>query len=56
MNQINSISHIWEDNIKRYFKQKGTGVGNQMHLAQKRGQWWAVSEHVNARIFKSSGM
>ena len=37
----------WEDNIKMYLQEVGSGCGDWMELAQDRDRWRALCEYGN---------
>jgi len=43
--------HRWEDNIKMYLKEVGSGGVEWIELAQDRDRWWAfVNAVINLRL------
>jgi len=38
--------HRWEDNISMDVREVGWEVMDWIHLAQERGQWWALQNTV----------
>jgi len=46
----------WEYNIRMYLRERGSEGVNWMHLAQDRGQWWAlVNSVMNLRFLWKAG-
>jgi hypothetical protein len=43
--------HRWENNVRKDLREIGWEGVDWMHLAQDRGQWWAVvNTAINIRV------